>query len=56
MEDLSSLIPLAVIAVIVVIGWVLVKVAFKITATLFRIGCVLIFLIAAGAFALIYLF
>ena len=55
MENLGDLIPIAVIAVILVIGWVLAKVAFKLTATLFRVGCFIIFLIAAGGLAVVFL-
>jgi hypothetical protein len=55
MDDLGNLIPVAIIAVILVIGWVLLKVSLKLTATLFRIGCIIIFLIAAGGLALVFL-
>jgi hypothetical protein len=55
MEDLGNIVPIAVIAVVLVIGWILAKVTFKITATLFRIGCIIIFLIAAGGLAVVYL-
>jgi hypothetical protein len=55
MEVLGNLIPIAVIAVVLVVGWILVKVTFKITATLFRLGCIIIFLIAAGGLALAFL-
>jgi hypothetical protein len=55
MEDLGNLIPIAIIAVVLVVGWILVKVTFKITATLFRLGCIIIFLIAAGGLALAFL-
>jgi len=54
MENLGELIPIAVIAVILVIGWVLMRVAFKLTATLFRIGCVFIVLIVIGGLALTF--
>ena len=55
MDDLSNLIPIAVIAVILVVGWVLVRVAFKLTATLFRIGCFIILLLVLGGLALTFL-
>lgn len=55
MEDLGNLIPIAIIAVVLVVGWVLLKVAFKITSTLFRIGCIVIFLIAVGGMAVVFL-
>lgn len=55
MENLADLIPIAVIAVILVVGWVLLRVAFKLTATLFRIGCFIILLIVLGGLALVYL-
>jgi hypothetical protein len=55
MENLIDLAPVAVIAVILVIAWILLKVVLKLTATLFRIGCIIIFLIAAGGLALVFL-
>jgi hypothetical protein len=50
--DWVSLVPLIVLAVILVVGWVLIRIAFKLTATLFRIGCFVIVLIVAGVFVL----
>jgi hypothetical protein len=55
MENLGDLIPIAVIAVILAIGWVLVRVTFKITSTLFKIGCAIIVLIVLGGLALTFL-
>ena len=55
MENIGDLIPIAVIAVILVVGWVLVRVAFKLTATLFRIGCFIILLLVLGGLALTFL-
>lgn len=55
MEDLGNLIPIAIVAVILVVVWIFAKVAFKLTATLFKIGCFLIFLIAAGGLAIAFL-
>ncbi len=55
MESLADLIPIAVLAVILVVGWVLLRVALKLTATLFRIGCFIIFLIVAGGFVIVFL-
>jgi hypothetical protein len=54
MEFIDSLGPvtLLIIGVILVAGWILLRIAFKLTATLFRIGCFLIFLIIAGGLAL----
>jgi hypothetical protein len=50
--DWVGLVPLIVLAVILVVGWVLIRIAFKLTATLFRIGCFVIVLIVAGVFVL----
>lgn len=55
MENLGDLVPIAVVAVILVIAWVLARVAFKITATLFKIGCAIIVLIVLGGLALTFL-
>jgi hypothetical protein len=46
----EQIIALAVIAVILVVGWTAMRVAFKLTAALFRAGCVLIVLLMAGVF------
>lgn len=55
MENLGDLMPIAVIGVILVIGWVLIRIAFKITSTLFKIGCAFIVLIVIAGLALTYL-
>lgn len=55
MENFGDLIPVVVVAVILVVLWVLARVAFKLTATLFRIGCFIILLIVAGGLALTFL-
>lgn len=55
MENLGDLIPVAVVAVILVVLWVMARVAFKLTATLFRIGCFIIALIILGGLALTFL-
>lgn len=55
MENIGDLIPIAVIGVILVVGWVLMRVAFKLTATLFRIGCAVIVLIVVGGLILTFL-
>ncbi len=55
MENLGDLIPIAVIAVILGVGWILMRVAFKLTTTLFRIGCVFIIVIVIGGLALTFL-
>ena len=49
---LAEVAPIIVIAVVLAIGWVLLRFALKLTATLFRIGCFLIFLIAAAGLAI----
>jgi hypothetical protein len=46
----EQIIALAILAVILVVGWFAMRVMFKLTATLFRAGCALIFLLMAGAF------
>jgi hypothetical protein len=52
MEGIPDLATIAVLAVILIVGWILLKMAFKLTATLFRIGCFIIFLIVGGALLL----
>ena len=58
MESLSELInnsdltQLAILAVVLVIGLVIIRFAFKLTATLVRVGCVLILLIVGTLFVL----
>lgn len=37
------------VAVVLVVGWILLRVALRLTAALFRIGCFVIFLIVALA-------
>jgi hypothetical protein len=53
--ELTGLVPLAILAVILVVGWTLLRVVLKLTATLFRVGCIIIALIVLGAFALMML-
>lgn len=48
----SGLIPLVALAIILVVGWIVVRIAFKLTATLFRLGCFIIALIVGGIFIL----
>jgi hypothetical protein len=55
MENMGDLIPIGILAVILVVGLVSLKVAFKITTTLFRIGCVIIVLIVLAGLALTFL-
>lgn len=57
MENIAigDLLPMAIVAVVLVVGWVLVRVAFKLTATLFRVGCFIIVLIVLGGLALTFL-
>jgi hypothetical protein len=54
MDMIDSLEPvtLLIVAVVLVAAWILMRIAFKLTATLFRIGCFLIFLIVAAGLAL----
>ena len=39
---------IVVIAIVLVVGWVLLRLGLKLTAALFRVGCFIIFLIIAG--------
>jgi hypothetical protein len=48
--EFNSLFQLAALAVMLVIGWMLLRFVFKLTATLFRIGCAIIALIMLVAF------
>jgi hypothetical protein len=53
--EFSELIPIAILAAILVVAWIALKTSLKITATLFRIGCLIIFLIVAGGFVIAFL-
>lgn len=55
MENLGDLVPIAILGVILVVLLVSLKVAFKITTTLFRVGCAIIVLIVLGGIALTFL-
>lgn len=55
MENLADLIPIAILGVILVVILVSIKVAFKITTTLFRIGCVIVVLIVLAGVALTFM-
>lgn len=55
MENLGDLVPIGILAVVLVVGLILMKVAFKITTTLFRIGCVIIVLIVLAGLALTFM-
>jgi hypothetical protein len=55
MEGLGDLVPIAIVAVVLIVGLVLLKVAFKLTATLFRIGCFIILLVVLAGVALTFL-
>ncbi|MFZ0545880.1 MAG: hypothetical protein WAM60_10610 [Candidatus Promineifilaceae bacterium] len=55
MDNLADLLPIAIIAVVLVVAWVLFRVAFKLTTTLFRIGCFIIVLLVLGGIALTFL-
>jgi hypothetical protein len=46
----EQIVTLAVLAVILVVVWFSLRVILKLTAALFRAGCILIFLLIAGAF------
>jgi hypothetical protein len=52
MGDLATL---AVLAVILFVGLLVLRVMFKLTATLFRLGCFAILLIVGAAALMIYL-
>ena len=49
--DIVSLVVLAILLLVVLLA---VRMMFKLTATLFRVGCFVIFLIVAGAAAFLY--
>jgi hypothetical protein len=55
MENIGDLVPIVILGLILVVGWVLLRVAFKLTATLFRIGCFIIVLIVLGGLAITFL-
>ena len=57
MTTLSSgeIISLVVLSVLLLAGLIALRVMFKLTAALFRLGCFVIFLIVAGAAALLFL-
>jgi hypothetical protein len=44
-----------IIAVVIAIAWILLKFAFKLTMSLFRIGCLIIVLLAVGAVIVAFL-
>jgi hypothetical protein len=48
--EFGNLFQLAAMAVLLVLGWTLLRFIFKLTATLFRIGCAIIALIMLVAF------
>jgi hypothetical protein len=50
----EQIMTLAVLAVILVVAWLGLRVIFKLTAALFRAGCILIFLLMAGAFLITF--
>ncbi len=45
---------LVILSVLLLAGLVAVRVMFKLTATLFRLGCFVVFLIVAGAAAFLF--
>jgi len=50
----EQIVALAVLAVILIVVWLGLRVIFKLTAALFRAGCILIFLLIAGSFLFIF--
>jgi len=46
----SSVLQLAVLAVMLIAAWTVLRIIFKVTATFFRIGCTLIAVVMALAF------
>ena len=50
--ELTELVPIAIVAVILVVAWVALRAALKLTATLFKVGCFIIFLIVVAGFIL----
>lgn len=55
MEQFDNVAPVVVLIVVLVVGWVAFRVFSRLTATLFRIGCFILFMIALAAAALMYL-
>lgn len=48
MEGAPDLVTIVILAAILIVAWILLRMALRLTATLFRIGCFLIFLIVGG--------
>jgi hypothetical protein len=55
MELFDNLAPAVVVAIVLVVGWVAFRIFSRLTATLFRVGCFIIFMLGLAAAALIYL-
>ena len=55
-SSLSSgeIISLVILSIVLLVGLIAVRVMFKLTATLFRVGCFFIFVVVAGAAAFLY--
>lgn len=50
----GEIVYLVILSVLLLAGLVAVRVMFKLTATLFRVGCFVVFLIVAGAAAFLF--
>lgn len=50
----AEIITLVILSVLLLAGLIALRVIFKLTATLFRVGCFVIFLIVAGAAVFLY--
>lgn len=46
---------IVIIGIVVALGWILFRFLFKITAFLFRLGCLIIFLLVIGGTIYLYL-
>ena len=51
----SDIVSLVVLAVILLAGLLVLRLMFKLTATLFRLGCFVIFIIVAGVAIVLYI-
>jgi hypothetical protein len=52
---LENIAPAVVVAIVLVVGWVAFRIFSRLTASLFRLGCFIIFMLGLAAAALIYL-
>lgn len=50
----GDIVSLVILSILLLVGLIALRVMFKLTATLFRLGCFVVFLIVAGAAAFLY--